>query len=155
MTIELLTELIGKPADHPSLQAFLAEHALAQRPKIPRSESGVYLSRHDLGLSLLFEEAGYFARQRGVPPQGDAPVLAAVFLYGEGNDEFSPYAGELPRGIAFSMSRPQLRERLGESALFDEDFNTEAWDLDGLRLFVDYDESRQSVLLIQLGPIPL
>ncbi|WGS51126.1 hypothetical protein LFL96_06380 [Paraburkholderia sp. D15] len=155
LEMDKLVEIVGKQANHPAVQAFLSLAQLPLRPKIPRSDSSVYLNKESVGLSALFKEADYVAEEHGLTIEGDAPILTAIFLYGPGDDDFAAYPGALLNGISFHMDRAAIASRLGPSVLFDEEFNTEAWDIEkGVRIFLDYDDARQHVRLIQIGLTP-
>jgi len=147
-----LLRLIGKPSTDAGVRAFLLKRG-APEPRIMPGESDVYLNLYTRGLSLLFEDANYFAGQHGLELSIDAPMLSAAFFYGPGDDQFHPFQGDLPRGLQFDLCRVEVQECLGRPVLVDEEFNTEAWDIGGgLRLFVDYgDAKRQSVRVVQLS----
>jgi hypothetical protein len=155
LDMEKLAGLVGKQANDPAVQQFLSLAQLPARPKLPRSDPSVYLNKESDGFSTLFEEADYAAQEHGLTIEGDAPVLTAIFLYGPDDDEFSPFQGALISGMSFSMGRAEIGKRMGQSVLFDEEFNTEAWDIaGGVRVFVDYDDERKRVKLIQIGLTP-
>ncbi|WGS51146.1 hypothetical protein LFL96_06485 [Paraburkholderia sp. D15] len=150
-----LVELVGKQASYPAVQAFLSLAKLPLRPEIPHDDSSVYLNKESVGLSALFKEADYVAEEHGLTIEGGAPILAAIFLFGPGDDDFTAYQGALLNEISFHMDRAAITSHLGPSVLFDEEFNTEAWDIEkGVRIFLDYDDARQQVRLIQVGLTP-
>lgn len=149
--MEKLMSWLGRPSSNADVQAFFVEQGLPKVPKIARGESDVYLNLEAHGLSLLFEEADYFAKQHRLELPTDAPVLSAVFLYGPGDDEYQAFQGNLFKGLRFDMGQKQAQQLLGPAALLDDEFNTEAWDIgDHIRLFVDYDdERRQAIRIVQ------
>ncbi|MFA8330336.1 hypothetical protein [Burkholderia ubonensis] len=49
-----------------------------------------------------------------------------------------------------------LRAAWGHRHFFDEEFNTEAWDIgNGVRIFLDYDDVFKKIRLIQIGLVPV
>lgn len=155
MDIQHLAALIGRGAAEPQVQELLLRLGLPAKPKIPRADVSVYLNKPDQGISLMFEDASYFRQETGRQVESDDPVLVAMFFYGPGNDGFKEFRGNLPSNVRFGSSQEELQSALGASVLFDEEFNTEAWDLgDGLRVFVDYAEGRKCISQVQIGLAP-
>lgn len=149
VSMEQLMAWLGRASNDTEVQEFLAEQGLQRAPKIPRAEAGVYLSLKAQGLSLLFESAEYFSKQQGVRLAGNTPILSALFFYGPSHDTFRVFQGELHGGLRFDMNQQQAQHQLGQSVLFDPDFNTEAWDIgEHVRLFVDYDDDRRQAICV-------
>ncbi len=151
VSMEQLMAWLGRASNDAEVQEFLAEQGLQRAPKIPRTEAGVYLSLEAQGFGLLFESEEYFSMHHVYHSKTGMPVLAAVFFYGPGNDTFQAFQGDLYGGLRFDMSQQQAQHQLGQSALLDLEFNTEAWDIgEHVRLFLDYDDDRRrAISLVQ------
>ncbi|WP_157654811.1 hypothetical protein [Burkholderia ubonensis] len=69
---------------------------------------------------------------------------------------FSVFQGTLLNGMSFDMDRSEVASRMGPSTLFDEEFNTEAWDIgNGVRIFLDYHGAFKKIKIIQIGLAPV
>lgn len=152
MQPEYFMNSIGKQADSDVVVGLLRALGIERRITIRRDDTDVYMNNADAGVSLLFESESYVSAKYHVSFPSDAPVLTAIFLYGPGDDEFSVYKGDLPGGLLFSDSREKAISKLGESAKFNPDRDSEFWELPGnTRLFVRYAEGRGSIERVQFG----
>ncbi|MFA8392114.1 hypothetical protein ACEPUD_18600 [Burkholderia ubonensis] len=69
---------------------------------------------------------------------------------------FSVFQGALLNGMSFDMDRSEVASHMVPSTLFNEEFNTEAWDIgNGVRIFLDYDDAFKKIKLIQIGLAPV
>lgn len=154
MKTQDFTDAIGRQADSDVVKDLLRNLGIDRRVVIKRDETDIYENNTDVGVSLLFESERYVSAKHGVEFPTDAPVLTAIFLYGPGDDEFSEYNGDLPGGLLFSDSREAAIQKLGNSAKFNPDRDSEFWELSGnVRLFVRYADGRKSIERIQFGII--
>ncbi|WP_114812937.1 hypothetical protein [Paraburkholderia kururiensis] len=152
MRTQDFTDAIGRQADSDAVKNLLHKFGIDRRIVISGSETDTYENVNDAGVSLLFESERYISAKHGVELPSDAPVLTAIFLYGAGDDEFSEYNGDLPGGLLFSDGREAAIKKLGNSAKFNPDRNSEFWEMPGnIRLFVRYSDDRKSIERIQFG----
>lgn len=101
-----------------------------------------------------------------LPAQGVSLVLldndrvGVIQMHGAGHEGFAQFAGDVPGGIAFAMSRSQIRQLLGTPDRHGEKQKVPvlgdkpAWDnylIDGMRVHVEYTLTGQSVQLISLA----
>ena len=154
MTIQTaeFTNAIGKQADTEVVKSLLRKLGVERRITIGVDETDIYINHTDAGVSLLFESESYVSAKHHVGFPSDAPVLTAIFLYGPDHDEFSAYEGDLPGGLLLSDSREQARSKLGTSAKFNADRNSEFWEFAGnIRFFVHYAQGQGLIRLAQFG----
>lgn len=145
-------ELVGKQADAECVVECLVRFGLPSKVNVPHDEVDIYLNRENQGISFLFRDERYLAEQNGVDFPSDAPVLAAIFLYGQGDDEFSEYRGALPGGLSLSDGQEQARAKLGPSVKFNDARGLEIWELrERIRLFVLYGDDLKSIARLQFG----
>ncbi|WP_157671080.1 hypothetical protein [Chitinibacter sp. GC72] len=152
MKTDLLLAPLGKQADTPIVLEILKTLGFDDQVKIKSGESDAYLNNYENGISIVFKSEEYIQGKYGLDLPSDAPILTAIFLYGGGNDEFSQYSGVLPNDLNFSDGQKMAREKMGNSDEFDEEYNSESWSLpNNVRLFIDYSDDRNSIVLIQYG----
>jgi hypothetical protein len=152
METEDFVSSIGKQADADIVMGLLRTLGIDRRITMTRDDTDVYLNNADAGVSLLFESESYVSAKHKIGFPSDAPVLTAIFLYGPGDDGFSAYTGNLPGGLLFSDSREKAILKLGNSAKFNPDRDSEFWDFPrNVRFFVRYAERRQSIERVQFG----
>jgi hypothetical protein len=152
MKTEDFTDAVGKQGDSDAVKNLLDSLGMERRVTIKQGVTDVYLNNMEAGVSLLFESERYLSSEYKVNFPSDAPVLTAIFLYGSSNEEFSEYQGELPMGLMFSDSRDVTVQKLGPSAEFNPDMNSECWDMPGnIRFFVDYADAGESIEIAQFG----
>lgn len=152
MRMQDFVDAIGKQADSDAIKHLLLNFGIDRRVTIKRDETDVYESITDSGVSLLFESERYVSVKHKVEFPTDAPILTAIFLYGTGDDDFREYKGDLPGGLTFSDSRETALQKLGSSAKYNPDRNSEFWDFPGnIRFFVRYADGEKSIERIQFG----
>ncbi|MGV2293323.1 hypothetical protein AAHK20_31765 [Trinickia sp. YCB016] len=152
MRTEDFTNVIGQQADSEAAKSLLLSLGIERRIIIKCDDTDTYMNNEDAGVSLLFESERYVSSKYGVDLPSDAPVLTAIFLYGHGDDQFSEYQGELPGGLRFSDSRDEATQKLGNSARFHPDRDSEFWELPGnIRFFVRYADGRRAIQRVQFG----
>jgi hypothetical protein len=104
-----------------------------------------YVSFPDLGISLVLP---------------DDEVVSAVHLYSDQHDGFSGYAGELPNGLSFGMTKDEVRATFGDPdqsgpARDIHPFGmSPAWDSfvsDGRRIHVEYQLEGSGIRLVTIS----
>lgn len=139
------------PSDFPSI--FGRPPAVALKIlRIPRDSSVLeevtpgswYASSLTYGVSLFLDASG---------------LVNTCFLYPRGRDGFEAYTGRMPGGIVFTMSRDQVRDRLGlpEATSDGGGRALMAWgawdryeDIAGVGLHVQYDSAVSHVGLVTI-----
>jgi hypothetical protein len=94
ITVDDLTNAIGKPMQDPAVQALLGKLGPGTRKK---DDLGIYY-RHKTTGTILVENEGR---------------LATIFLNPKGRG-LSQYPGEIPFGARFGQAKSEVREMLGE-----------------------------------------
>jgi len=106
-------EKIGLYYGEPQLEDLLSKLNISAKPKLKRGDDTTYLSSHELGVELTFEDADSLSQPRREYPDG-ALVLSNIRFYGVPTGLFSAFKGTLPRGIQFGTKRQELISALGE-----------------------------------------
>jgi hypothetical protein len=86
-------EILGQAPEASVVQRFIGGAALEES----NFDASRYLSAKAEGFELLIEGG----------------VIGTVFLHGEGDEGFGEYAGPMPEGVEFALTREQVIERLG------------------------------------------
>jgi hypothetical protein len=114
-------------------------------PGPERIEHQSYISMPERGISLFLP---------------DNETVATVQLYSAGSDGFDEYAGKLPEGLRFAMSRSQVRETLGQPDEHGEESEiiflgkSPPWDVfyrDGLKIHVEYTFGVDAIRLLSVS----
>jgi hypothetical protein len=92
----LLTSVLGGKINDRRLAEIIKE--IGEEPEVSSDDEGTYFEFKKKGISLFLGEAG---------------ELETIFLYGENEEGFYPYEGDLPHGANFAWSRESLREKIG------------------------------------------
>jgi hypothetical protein len=94
-----LHELVGASIDMPDVRAFLAK--LAPSAQVFDADGEPRWLSHEAGLEVHAEPS--------------TRRITTVMLFPEGVSDYHAYAGPLPEGVTFSMSREQLKAHLGKA----------------------------------------
>lgn len=103
------------------------------------------------GLGMTFLPAGHLrdGDSLGVPPA--TLVMAGIFFYSEGLYGHRGFAGALPHGLAFSMSRPAVHALLGAPSGSSAKYKNDRWNWDTRFLTLDFNEDPQTIKLVTVG----
>ena len=77
---------------------------------------------------------------------GDAQTITTVFFYAEGVKKYEQYAGALPKGLKFGMTRDDVRQLLGQPDLTRpalDRYNRDTHDL-----AAEYSDDRVNMVLV-------
>lgn len=99
--MEPLVDLLGETFDN-ALKS-KAMTVLKERPQPRQDEGRYYCSSRTDGISLITDP--------------DSTIIE-IHLFADGYQGFGGYRGALPHGLAFNLSRVQVRERLGPPQSF-------------------------------------
>lgn len=137
----MIQSLLGKDLSE------IARFPLFRDVEIPELEmigNEGYIEFQSLGVAMVVSEEN---------------VISAVHLYSEGHEGYSRFAGAVPAGASFSMSRDEARGLLGKPVESGDGGIVmllgyrPAWDafhVDGQRLHFEYSEDKTSVRLITI-----
>jgi hypothetical protein len=90
-------------------------------------------------------------------------IVNAIFLFSNGKEEFSEYAGEIPFNLRFSMNREDVRKLMNRPPDFSIEAggegimriteNTDKWFVNNSKhyVYVNYKEKDSTVSLITIG----
>ena len=134
------TSLLGKPSDDPAIEALISA-GNGKPPKLPRGEVRADVELKGLGVSLEFVDEGFHTKNAKLARGEGALLLATIFYFPDGYQDYTGYAGVLPEGLDFSMNQAAARAKLGQSEWDDKDLCTEGWNVDGNLLCVGYTDA--------------
>ena len=92
-----LARLLGMNLEQVARSEFVL--SLNEQPAIEKIEDRIYMALRISGVCFDAEASDC--------------KIAAIFLYADGYEDYKGFAGTLPEGIAFSMSRRLLQKQLG------------------------------------------
>ncbi|MCU1127290.1 hypothetical protein JAK51_13795 [Stenotrophomonas maltophilia] len=159
--------------NHPTVEEFIAalgRNSESQELEIVFSKIGIQVQNLDdyrlgvsghriwaddaAGLQLEFKDVGLLSEMPYHNIDDGPWALTDVIFWGWRKDTGTEYAGPLPCGLNFLMSRDQVRLEvpadLGAPMVFGLSGNVDAWMLGKLELAVDYDGER-GVRCVSLG----
>ncbi len=88
-----------------------------------------------------------------VDSEETADRVTTVFLYNDGYDRFRQYAGPIPHGISFNMTRDEVRKTMKSPPDYSdrggEIFDT--WDLPDHRFIVSYEKTGRIEIITVTG----
>jgi hypothetical protein len=119
-----LHELVGASIDSPDVRAFLAK--LAPSAQVFDADGEPRWLSHEAGLEVHGEPS--------------TRRITTVILFPEGVDGYHAYAGPLPGGVTFAMSRDQLRTHLGRAPDISGERH-DKWEHDTYGFIVQYKKS--------------
>lgn len=137
-----LVQLLGLLLESPGIERLRRD--LDPAVEVEQEDDAFFLSFPGQGVEMLFNQVG---------------VLESVFLFAEGEDGARQFAGDLPEGLRFPMSREGVRKNLGapqetgggEVSLQHEILPWDKFHRDGWSLHVRYSKSLQSIQRVALG----
>ena len=134
---------LGKTDDSDDIKQLLAGLGVKKHPKLKKGDLDVYVELPKQGLVLIFE----------LPEEGKTSLLAlndVQFYAGVPGQDFSTFAGQLPRGLAFGDSRDDVRRKLGPPDDSDEEMGWDSWDAPDHSLMIEYRRAFVGIALVHL-----
>jgi hypothetical protein len=130
--------LLGQPIDDPDVSKFLES--------VDPNEK-VFLT--DL------KEPRWQSQKGGLVVYADKKTsrITTLYFYAEGHEGRRQFVGPLPRGIAFSMARPQVLSTIADKPDFSKP-ERDTWDQSGVRLVVRYNKESSAIELVTLFVLP-
>lgn len=146
MEAEVIIKALGKPFEHPDVQAIVQQFDINKVPKAKTDEPDSNLLAKKHGIELGFIDADYLAGKK-VARYGNADMVlySATFYIKDGEPGYKEYKGTLPGGGRISDSIEEHITRLGPATevIEDEDEDggeilSRAWQLDECWLSFSY-----------------
>lgn len=113
-TTQLLL-FMGLSSVDKNLVDFMAQNQihLKQELSLGDDEYRAYIELPKDGFSIIFTDASYFlGKGDSVIGKGDL-FYSGIFFHSEGRDGYSEYKADLPFGLLFSDTRPDVLKKLG------------------------------------------
>lgn len=145
-------EKIGMYYGEPKVDDLLSQLMILDKPKLKRGDDTTYLSNHELGVELTFEDAESLDQPRREYPDG-ALVLTNIRFYGISVGLFSAFKGTLPHGIEFGTKREELLSNLGEPGWISSSGNKFRWETEEPWLLVSMNDRGEAEILSLQHPM--
>ncbi len=146
--------LLGESLKSRAVAGLLKELDVTEPPKTNPDTPTAYVSRKNLGFSLLFKEPAKITNPAYSSLPGDVPILTGCFFYSDGHDGYTQFSGSLPGGLQFADTLEQLVGKLGEP-LGKREKNcrtvAEKWEIDGRSFHVTYKAKPASILVLSFS----
>ncbi len=138
-----LISCLNKTDDSAEIIKLLNDLKISKKPKIKKGETDVIVDVLSAGLALVFE---------GVDdPKSSALVLVEIQLYAGAGGKFTRFSGELPKGICFTDTSKEAREKLGKPTRINKDLNKDIWDSKEFRISASYAKANGPIVMMRLG----
>jgi len=114
VSLDALVGALGKRADDPAVEALLGELGLAERAPNVKDGVSTSLEAPKHGVALFFRSARHLRKTeafKNLPPE--TAVVSEVVFRVRGFGGGPGYSGKLPHDLDFSLTRTEVRERLG------------------------------------------
>lgn len=141
--------LLGKESSSPEVAALLESFA-APAPRLKQGDVDANVVLKSAGLELVFTDEGHFTHRDDLALGEGALVLTAIMFKSSRVADFNEFTGTLPRGITFADSDQALHTKLGMPEMIHPKQPKEIWTLDGLKLFVTFDQGKGSIKQLTL-----
>lgn len=150
MDLMSLTQLLGREIGDPDL-----EHAFRKLTIDTPVLTEVILDTHyviakNAGLSFVFEPENELRSSSPYPVRSGALVLANVTAYGENDQGYAEFEGELPSGLRFGASRERAHTVLGKPTWSSPIMPIDRWQRSDHRLIADFDQKTSKLATISL-----
>lgn len=106
-----------------------------------------YLELEDAGLSFIFNREDEVRGKLPSPVRNGALVLEHVRAFGGSEKGYARFAGELPEGITFDMSRDAIIDRLGKPDWSSPAFPVDRWHKSDHRMTVNFQKEKPNVTI--------
>jgi hypothetical protein len=154
--VSYIEKTLGETSANEDIVSLINWMEYEKFPDFPEEEWSVYLSKKELGFSLLFDDADILPPQWARGREPGTPIFTGCFLYSEGLEGFKKFNGRLPYGIAWTDTPSTLQEKFKEKAKPFLNKKTGALEAHILvfgknRFTVDYKNDLSSVSQIYIG----
>lgn len=122
---------LGKTDDTEEIKQLLAALGVDKHPKPKKGDLDAYVKLPEQGLMLTFK--GSRTRRTSLLALNDVQFYSGKFGYG-----FRSFAGTLPRGLAFSDEKAEVRRKLGPPEIANDDVGNDIWSIEGRDLVIEY-----------------
>ena len=144
MNANTLMSYLGKTDDTDEIIELLAQLGVNKHPKPKKGDLDVYVELPKLGLVLVFER----------PEEGKTSKMALNDLqfyseaFGHG---FSSFAGRLPHDLRLTDRKDEVRRKLGEPEVANDEMGIDIWSIDGYSVTVEFHRATDVIRLVHVG----
>ncbi|WP_370981218.1 hypothetical protein [Agaribacterium sp. ZY112] len=158
MNLDELLPLLGRSVVDSQLNSFLSvlSDGLVRGLALPSGEYRTYYENRSDGYSLVFTDEAMFLGREDQGIGTGSLYLSGIFLYSEGKDDYSEYAGSMPNGIRFDATQSDIAKVLGEASWSrerrDKSIAAERWDtFFDYRLHITYSKNTCCPVVVSLN----
>jgi hypothetical protein len=150
-----ILSLLGARADDERVQALFTRLGIQTRPQLPVDEYRFHdwIMISELGIELGFSDSQLQSGGLFYLWGSGEILLTQVYFYAD-FDDIDPYQGELPYGLLLTDDRDTVRKKLAAFEATRHSGLKDAWDVDGYRLSVSYDDDYSAVAGIACLALP-
>jgi hypothetical protein len=134
-------DCLGKEEDTPEVLALLAKLGIKKKLK-PSDEGYARLKLPTKGLLLSFEP---------IDEKSSKLKFSGVQFYSDSEEGFTTFAGALPKGLTFSDSPKEARQKLGKPTKIMKEFRLDHWIAKGRQLTVRYRRTMDGIAYVLSG----
>lgn len=138
---------LGKTDDMDEIIKLLAQLGVSKHPKLKKGEMSVFVELPQQGLVLVFsrEQEGKTSKLTLT----DLQFYSEAFGHG-----FSSFAGQLPHGLMLTDLKDEVRRKLGEPKVANDEMGVDIWTFDGYNLPVEFRPATGAIRLLHLSLPP-
>jgi hypothetical protein len=141
-------QLFGKSADDAKVRDAASRAEITKPLKIAREELSVRTDIKGEGTTIIFTDDSVLPGGGGVAGR---PILSGLMMTLQSRNKKNIYKGPLPYDLKTEESQATVRARLGPPAQSNEDYQTDAWTIDGLEIAVSYTEDLKSIIQVSVS----
>lgn len=151
-SIDDLRGLLGQYFGEPDVARFLADLGITSIPKLTCGDATAIVFAASSGVEVTFRDADTLDVATREYPK-EALVLTNVRFYGVQTEDFFPYAGVLPGGVAFGATRQTLIDGFGTPARNNLVLRQMRWDFSGYCVFAKFGEQDDMIIFSMQLPV--
>lgn len=147
-----LLQFLGLAVVEPGFDQYLKSIGIHERP-IFKEDFREYLTVKNAGLSLMFYEESVYIEKKGSPKFNGQFVLASIFFYAEGYEEFNAFKQPLPFGLRFNMTEKEVISELGQpiSSTARSGYVRSKWHAQGYDLTLTLNDKKTLILMANVS----
>lgn len=142
--------LLGLTSDDKKVTDFLAACRISKQPKPSGGSESAFVENEKIGLELTFRDERHIPVKYQEYEDG-AFVLWNVRMYGEADEDFSRFDGELPFGLNFHFGRKEAEAKMGKKPSWENQEMTRArWDFKEYCVFLTYGKQPEEIRTVSI-----
>ncbi|HEY0709772.1 MAG TPA: hypothetical protein VGG33_23365 [Polyangia bacterium] len=140
MDAQELEAVFRRPEDDPDVIKIFEALGITKRPKVVDNVAEIILK--DRGLRLAMRPEG---------PKSSRLILSSLTFFSGATDNYTPFAGALPKGLVFGDNQVSARAKLGEPSDSVPEFRMDHWIFGDRRLTLKYRQADGTIHSVIIG----